>query len=343
MTKQRGQGGLVQVGEIPLLKKLTKEYPPPTRAQLELVDAAVAIREQPDAAERAFMARQLVLCTLPHSDPGNDLPAWTRRAGNSALVIQPGYDLDGDKPRSVGYPYGTIPRLLLFWMTTEVQHTKNRPDLTILAKRTLQLGRSLAGFMREVGLNPDTGSGKRSDARRLHNQMDRLFASQISFQHTTDGEHHHGKAWLDMKVAPRGELWWDPKRPEQGALWRSWILLGEDFYNAIIASPVPVDMRALRALKRSPLALDLYAWVCYRAFVIVQKKQPPQFMAWELLRRQLGTDYRDPKNFKKKAATALRKIATVYPGLTIGKARGGFTIHAPRTAVPSRVSAKLPP
>jgi hypothetical protein len=31
-------------------------------------------------------------------------------------------------------------------------------------------------------------------------------------------------------------------------------------------------MRALRAIKRSPLALDLYALISYRAFVIVQKK-----------------------------------------------------------------------
>jgi Plasmid encoded RepA protein len=127
--------------------------------------------------------------------------------------------------------------------------------------------------MREVGLNPDTGGGKRGDAKRLHNQMDRLFGSRISFQYFVDDPHRHGKAWLNMEVAPRGELWWDPKRPDQGALWQSWILLGDEFYNALVALPVPVDMRALRALKRSPLALDLYAWVCYRAFVIVVKFQ----------------------------------------------------------------------
>src|SRR5688572_3645042 len=112
-----------------------------------------------------------------------------------------------------------------------------------------------------------------------------------------------------MEIAPDSELWWDPKRPKQGALWESWIRLSEKFYSALVASPVPVDMRALRALKRSPLALDLYAWVCYRAFVIVQKGQPPQFMAWELLRRQLGADYGTANDFQKKAAPALRKIA----------------------------------
>jgi len=116
--------------------------------------------------------------------------------------------------------------------------------------------------------------------------------------------------------------------PDQAALWESWIQLGEKFFSAVIASPVPVDMRALRALKRSPLALDLYALISYRAFVIVQKNLPPQFISWEQLRSQLGTDYGDLKDFKKEANAALRKIATVYPGLIITKAKGGFAIHA---------------
>ncbi|MDQ2844242.1 MAG: hypothetical protein M3Y72_25020 [Acidobacteriota bacterium] len=63
------------------------------------------------------MALQLVLCTLPHSDPG-DVPQWTRRTGSVMLGITPGRDFE--KNRSLGYPYDTIPRLLLFWMTTEV-------------------------------------------------------------------------------------------------------------------------------------------------------------------------------------------------------------------------------
>src|SRR3954447_20816189 len=166
MSKRReGQGGLFQVGEIPMLKTLAKKYKPATRAQLELIEAAAGIKEAPDDVELAFLARQLVLCTLPHSDPGN-VPRWSRRTGNAIVGISPGHDYEKD--RTLGYPYGSIPRLLLFWITTEVQRTKNRADLTTDEKRTLQLGRSLNEFMRAVGLNPNTGGGKRSDAKRLH-------------------------------------------------------------------------------------------------------------------------------------------------------------------------------
>lgn len=327
MTKKLGAGGLVQAGEIPAMKTLAKKFAPPSRAHIELIEVAATIREQPDAAERAFMARQLVQCTLPHSNPGN-IALWKRSSGNTTLAIQPGIDIDTEK--SIGYPYGTVPRLLLFWMVTEAVQTKSR---------RLVLGRSLADFMRAVGLDPSRG-GKRSDNRRLKDQMRRLFKCHISFSASMDENGSHGERWRNMEVAPDGELWWHP-HPDQTALWESWIELGEKFFEAILASPVPIDMRALRALKRSPLALDLYAWVCFRAFVIVQKNQPPKFISWQSLMQQLGADYGTAKNFRPKAQAALRKIAALYPGLTIGTAKGGFSFHATRLAVPQKGSAKL--
>lgn len=293
-----------------------------TRAENKLIDAALTIQSAPDASERAFMARQLVQCTLPHSDPG-DVLVWSRKSGNAYLGIQPGVDLKTKK--SIGCPYGSIPRLLLFWMTTEVQLTKNRTDLTQVEKRTLNLGSSLSEFMRRVGLNPETGRGPRGDATRLHEQIERLFSSRITFQ--------ENRLRGTIEVSPQSELWWDPKDPEKKTLWHSWVLLGEDFYQALVASPVPMDMRALAALKRSPLALDLYAWVCYRAFIVISKNQPPQPMSWQTLMKQLGTDYSDHRNFRLKAIEAFNKIAHLYPGLTITVHSGGFTFHATRLAV----------
>lgn len=349
------------------MKSLAKKFAPPTRAQLALVDAALAIQAAPDAAEKAFMARQLVLCTLPHTDPGK-IPLWQRRNGNFILSISPqidkakysqlhekaelaGVPFDEDKAAKdcrIGYPYGVIPRLLLFWLVREALRNKAlAAEKKVENPRIIQLGRSLSHFMRELGLIPSSeGAGKRSDAKRLREQMRRLFRALISFD---DPRTANRDRWLDMEVAPLGDFWWDPKQPDQDILFGSWIELGDKFFDAITATPVPLDMRALKALKRSPLALDLYAWLCYSAFIIVQKKQPPQFVSWEQLRRHFGADYTDPKNFKKKTRAALRKIAGdgkgkagVYPGLVIGDAKGGFTIHATRLAMPQKDSAKLP-
>jgi hypothetical protein len=197
------------IGEIlkksPKLKKQRKAAAPVTRSQQKLIDVAADIAMNADDAEPAFMARELVQCTLPHTNPGN-VPLWRRKNGNLTLAIQPGYDLKTGEP--VGYPYGTIPRLLLFWMTTEAVRTKNR---------RLQLGHSLSNFMRELGLIPSSaGAGKRSDARRLQTQMRRLLEARISFLQELKEEHRHGERRLNMEVAPQSELWWNPRDPEQG-------------------------------------------------------------------------------------------------------------------------------
>lgn len=296
-----------------------------TEAQRKLVEAAANVMgEPPTDADRAFMARQLVQCTLPHSNPGN-VPAWSRTNGALSLVIQPYYD------RKAGvylYPYGSVPRLLLFWITTEAVKSKSR---------RLELGNSLTGFMREIGLNPDNGGtgAKRSDARRLKDQMQRLFMARISFEYDRIAENATGLGWLNMDVAPAGELWWDHRTPDQYDLYPSWIELGEHFSAALRAAPVPVDMRALRALKRSPLALDLYAWATYRTFTVTQAGKP-SFIPWDGLARQLGGDYADPKDFKKAIKEALKKVQTFYADLRIADAQGGFIIKPSLAAIRPR-------
>lgn len=285
-----------------------------TRAHLKLIDAAVEIGlDRPTEQDAAYMARELVQCTLPHKNPGN-VPLWRRTNGNLTLAIQPGMDVRTGE--TYGYPYGTIPRLLLFWITSEAVRTQNP---------RLELGASLSEFMHELGLSPYTGRGKRGDATRLREQMQRLFQARISFHRHAEAEGRHGHSWLNMEVAPRGELWWDIKNPEQTALWGSWIKLGEDFYQAITAAPVPVDMRALSALKRSPLALDLYAWLTHESYR-AHKRGNGRFVAWPLLMQQLGAEYRDPKDFGKKVRAALRKVQLVYPALKLGSLRAGIQI-----------------
>jgi hypothetical protein len=125
---------------------------PLTRTQRKILEASNVIyfQPQPDADDMAFSARELVQATLPHQTPPGNPPVWSRVNGNYTLRIRPGYKTDPKTKNDVciGYPYGNVPRLLLFWLTTEAIRTGNR---------RLELGGSLAGFMRELGLNPNRG------------------------------------------------------------------------------------------------------------------------------------------------------------------------------------------
>jgi hypothetical protein len=260
------------------------------------------------------------------------VPLWTRRNGNYTLSIQPGSE-DG---RLLGYPYGVLPRLLLFWVVTEAVQTK---------KRRLELGNSLSGFMRELGLIPSSaGGGKRSDAKRLREQMERLFSCRITFdvKGLVRGDGAVGKAHRSMEVSSESEYWWNPRDPEQAALWGSWVELGEKFFEAITEAPIPADMRALRALKRSPLALDLYTLSLHKAF-IASKHHQGQFLSWENLLHQLGAEYGEGRmdNFKGKVKAMMRRVSMTFPARLKYELKQEGLIFLPGTRLPVPQRAAL--
>ena len=299
-----------------------------TSPQSKLLDFAVQVRDGEYEPEKAFISREMVQATLPHRNPG-DVPAWSRVNGNYALVVQPGWD--SWKNQSFGYPYGTIPRLLIFWLTTEALKRDSR---------RLEIGGSLAEFMRKLGLDSSRG-GKRSDAKRLRNQMERLFRARISFEYRDEQR----ESWYDLQVASKGMMWWRHDLAEQPTLWENWVELSEEFFKAVTAHPVPVDMNALQHLKGSALALDLYAWLTHEAFRRNTRKKSRR-VAWRSLHDQFGADYSDLRNFSRKSMEALDKIKAVYPGLEIEPFRGGLTIKPGQLAIPTKtvsVSAKLQP
>ena len=238
-----------------------------------------------EAGAVGYMARVLTQATMPHKMVmGNE---FTRSNGFFTLSIL--------TPSKIGLPYGTIPRLLLSWLTTEAVKIK-KPELI--------LGHTLSDFMQQLGIIPS--GGRWGSITRLKKQMQRLFSSSISFHYDEESEVH---AATGFNIAKEYHLWWEPKHPEHGALWQSSVTLNNDFFKEIIDRPVPIDMRALNALKRSPLALDIYCWLTYRMSYL--KKQTP--IPWGALHTQFGADYTRTRDFKKKFLNHLRSVLTVYP------------------------------
>ena len=274
----------------------------------KLIEAAIMIRgiKTKDADELAFMARMLVQATLPHSDPG-EVVAWGRQNGNFSLTISPGTRMIEGKPKSIGLPYGSYPRLVLAWITTEAVKTKSA---------RIVLGDSLTSFMGELGLVP-TG-GRWGSITRLREQMKRLFASRISAVYEGDNNFQQHS----MEIATDIDLWWSPKHPDQAAIFESSIILGDRFFRAITERPIPIDMRVLKALKRSPLGLDLYSWLTYRVSYLNEKTE----IAWTQLHEQFGADYADTRDFTKKVKRELKKISFVWPELRYETPRGRLVL-----------------
>jgi len=240
------------------------------------------------AGEIGYMARTLVLATLPHRRTTEVAFVRSNGAFRLAIMADP----------ETGLPFGTIPRVLLSFLTTEAVRTKS---LEVV------LGNNLTGFLNKLGMVP-TG-GRWGSITRVKTQAERLFSCSVSCRYDADG--HVGI----KNVTPVAEahLWWDPKRPGQGALWQSTVRLSDEFGREIMNRPVPYHIPALRTLTSSPLAMDLYLWTSYRNSYITK----PSHIPWEALQMQFGSGYpftpQGKRHFKQNFIRNLGKVAAVYP------------------------------
>lgn len=255
-----------------------------------------------EAGSLAFMARCFIQATLPHSNPGDNVGIWYRENGNFSLTVKAGRGFDKRSKREVNYglPFGSIPRLLLAWMTTEALRT-NEP--------TLVLGRSLSEFMAKLGLDDPTG-GRNGSITRLKHQMYRLLCAEITLSQTRSDGGIHEK---DLKISNERMLFWNPLSPSQGSLWDSWISLSEEFFKTLTFNPAPLDYRVLRALKRSSMALDIYMWLTHRTYYLKKAQNLP----WEALQAQIGSDYSDMFTFRFNVRKAVSKIRVFWPDLKV--------------------------
>ena len=312
---QRKRGELVPIGEVVsgLDDALVPAIPsasPQTRHSFTVADQVNQLVAASEAdPDLGFMARMMVLCSLPRTNPGNR-KEYKRRNGPYTLVMT----AIGDNK----LPFGNLPRLILAWLCTEVVRTQSRE---------LVLGKSLSDFMRALGVYSSAGGVH----TRLRNQMRRLFNAHVRLTYKDE----HGEKFVSSAIADRGEFWWNPKRPDESTLWESKIRLGEDFFNEVIRHPVPLDMNTLNALKRCALGLDLYLWLTYRTFAL----RAPQRITWRQIYRQFGVDPDKASNkftvrsFREKALRELKKIKMAWPELNYSTAKGVLILSPSKPAI----------
>lgn len=107
-----------------------------------------------------------------------------------------------------------------------------------------------------------------------------------AYENAQEGDRSRSRGG-NIMVADEWDLWLDHQCGRQGTLFQSWVKLTDRFFGQVTDRPVPIDLRAIRVLKKSPLALDLYAWATYRMSYLGHRTEIP----WGALQMQFGADY----------------------------------------------------
>lgn len=300
-----------------LARLATEPAPIPERSSAPL-DRLPALGAGEEATEGgiSFQYVPLIQCSFPHADPGAQR-SFTRRNGWLELTLTAAHP---DR----GLPYGVPARLLTIYCASEAIRTRS-PEIF--------LGDSVNEFLRRLDV-PVT-RGERGSQRVYSNQLLRLIHCALSIDENIRDA--NGRAGLHIRqalFAEEAQLWWDGDGAGKG----SSLVLSSALFDSILERSAPLSTQAIRVLRKSPMDLDVYAWLVHRLFHLGK----PSTVTWEQLSGQFGHGYSEPRKFRHYFLESLRRVQGVYPEARLKVADVGLLLlpsrpHVARPAVGSRV------
>jgi hypothetical protein len=257
----------------------------------------------------SFQYVPLIQCSFPHADP-HDISTYTRRNGWLELTLSA-------TRRDMGLPYGVPARLLTIYCASEAVRTRS-PEI--------YLGRSVHEFLRCLDV-PIT-RGERGSLRVYANQLLRLIHCAVSIdENIHDSAGRVGLHIRQALFAEEARLWWDEAEAVgQG----STLVLSSVLFQSILERSAPLSTAAIRQLRKSPMDLDVYAWLVHRLFHLNR----PNTVTWVQLSGQFGHGYAEPRKFRHFFLDSLRRVLVVYPEANVKPTQGGLILAPSRPHVP---------
>jgi Plasmid encoded RepA protein len=246
----------------------------------------------------SFQYVPLIQCSFPHADP-KLATTFTRKNGWLELTL-------GTTRPDAGLPYGVPARLLTIYCTSEAVRTHS-PEI--------YLGESVHEFLRRLDV-PIT-RGARGSLSVYANQLLRLIHSTVSIdENIRDGAGRSGLHIRQALFVEEAQLWWDEpdhgtsNRRGQGGIGNgSSLTLSSVLFHSILERSAPLATHAIKQLRKSPMDLDVYAWLVHRLFHLSK----PSLVSWSQLSDQFGHNYELPRKFRQFFLDSLKRVSAVYP------------------------------
>jgi hypothetical protein len=213
--------------------------------ELKFLDRATEIASIPPNGNDIAITHT-VLCQIGLPRSKTEGIQFVRKSGSAWINVQAGFLDEGHGPVQQPIPYGSMPRLGLAWVSTYASRNKSLE---------IPIGDSAAEFLRLMGMD---NQGARYTT--LRKQMHALAACRLQFG--LPGRTYNGQ------LIQQFDAWTANRELNQRALWPGVMVLSEEYYKSLLESSVPLDNRALQALKGSAFALDVYTWLAHRLYRI---------------------------------------------------------------------------
>ena len=268
--------------------------------QPDLFDRVAAVAAEDPAP--SFLHSALCAMSLPVRRPLDEAAPIIRQDGQYTLVITPKAIIRPESGQAklhvLGVPYGSLPRLILIHIMTEAVRTKSRQ---------IVLGATLTDWMRRLGYK-SMSYGPRGSATLIRQQLDRLLACEWMIR--WDGEDERGEKEFGIKEIKLTNEYAGVDG-KTGSFMRE-IVLTEGFFDHLRRHAVPLNEHAIRQLRDSPTALDLYTWLAYRLPRVSAKRHTQ--LSWQQLAVHFGNDGHNIRKFRQTVRDAWeRQVSAVYP------------------------------
>lgn len=314
------RGGMQSAGEILRDRARSgspKELRAPTPTQMRLIDSAASIKTEQDDGAIAYHHTVFCQTALPYRKV--DDRVWERNNGHVSLRVEAGSALHPEHKKWVNLPlpFGTKSRLMLMHFDTYA---------VLQQSPVVEIENSMTAFLKKLqGYSPN---GKELAAFRDHAAA--ITGSLFRFAVVQDNR----TLQVDTKIVTSFELWY-PRDADQKTLWPSYVQLSDEYFNTLKNHAVPLDHRAVAALRHSALALDIYKWLAQRLCRVPAKT--PAFVAWPNVQLQFGQGYDRIRAFRKVFVDTLKTVTSQYPQAKVDVSERGLTLHLSAPPI-----AKLP-
>jgi Plasmid encoded RepA protein len=291
----------------------------PSVAPTPSIDRATINAVSTAAEGISFQYVPLIQCSFPHADPKH-ATTFTRKNGWLELT------LSTTRPED-GLPYGVPARLLTIYCTSEAIRTHS-PEIF--------LGHSVHDFLRRLDI-PIT-RGARGSLSVYANQLLRLINSTLSIdENIHDGAGRSGLHIRHALFVEEAKLWWDEPQATAKKSGRAGRLIGSGssltlssvLFHSILERSAPLSTQAIKHLRKSPMDLDVYAWLVHRLFHL----NKPSMVSWSQLSAQFGHSYSEARTFRRFFLDSLKRVSVVYPEAQLKVSQTGVLLLPSRAHV----------